>query len=108
VTKPALPYLPLTRPTIDEATIAGVCEVLRSGWLNLRAHVKALEAKLSEYFGGRPVRVFNSGTCTMEIALRIAGIGAGHEVVTTPCHGSPRATSFSKSELNRCSSISIQ
>jgi len=30
------------------------------------------------------VRVFNSGTCTMEIALRIAGIGAGHEVITTP------------------------
>jgi dTDP-4-amino-4,6-dideoxygalactose transaminase len=30
------------------------------------------------------VRVFNSGTCTMEIALRIAGIGPGHEVITTP------------------------
>jgi dTDP-4-amino-4,6-dideoxygalactose transaminase len=30
------------------------------------------------------VRVFNSGTCTMEIALRIAGVGAGHEVITTP------------------------
>jgi len=28
--------------------------------------------------------VFNSGTCTMEIALRIAGIGAGDEVITTP------------------------
>jgi len=30
------------------------------------------------------VRVFNSGTCTMEIALRIAGVGPGHEVITTP------------------------
>jgi dTDP-4-amino-4,6-dideoxygalactose transaminase len=46
--------------------------------------VQALEAQLSEYFGGRPVRTFNSGTCTMEIALRIAGIGAGDEVITTP------------------------
>ncbi|MBC7368808.1 MAG: DegT/DnrJ/EryC1/StrS aminotransferase family protein [Undibacterium sp.] len=81
---PALPYLPLTRPTIDEETIAGVCEVLRSGWITSGPNVKALEGKLSEYFGGRPVRVFNSGTCTMEIALRIAGIGAGHEVITTP------------------------
>jgi dTDP-4-amino-4,6-dideoxygalactose transaminase len=82
--QPTLPYLPLTRPTIDEETIAGVCEVLRSGWITSGPNVKALEGKLSEYFGGRPVRVFNSGTCTMEIALRIAGIGEGDEVITTP------------------------
>jgi dTDP-4-amino-4,6-dideoxygalactose transaminase len=77
-------YLPLTRPTIDDETIAGVAEVLRSGWITSGPKVKELEAKLSEYCGGRPVRVFNSGTCTMEIALRIAGIGPGHEVITTP------------------------
>lgn len=80
----ALPYLPFTRPTIDDATIQGVAEVLRSGWITSGPNVKAFEAKLSEHCGGRPVRAFNSGTCTMEIALRIAGIGAGHEVVTTP------------------------
>ena len=80
----AAPFLPLTRPTIDEETIAGVAEVLRSGWITSGPKVKELEAKLSEYVGGRPVRVFNSGTCTMEIALRIAGIGPGHEVITTP------------------------
>jgi dTDP-4-amino-4,6-dideoxygalactose transaminase len=78
------PYLPLTRPTIDEETIAGVADVLRSGWITSGPNVKALEAKLSDYCGGRPVRVFNSGTCTMEIALRIAGVGPGHEVITTP------------------------
>jgi dTDP-4-amino-4,6-dideoxygalactose transaminase len=74
----------MTRPTIDDATIAGVAEVLRSGWLTTGPNAKALEAKLSEHCGGRPVRVFNSGTCTMEIALRIAGVGPGHEVITTP------------------------
>ncbi len=78
------PFLPFTRPTIDDETIAGVCEVLRSGWITSGPQVKTFEAKLSEYFGGRPVRAFNSGTCTMEIALRIAGIGPGHEVITTP------------------------
>jgi dTDP-4-amino-4,6-dideoxygalactose transaminase len=79
-----LPFLPFSRPTIDEATIAAVGEVLRSGWITSGPKVAALEAKLSEYFGGRPVRTFNSGTCTMEIALRIAGIGPGDEVITTP------------------------
>jgi dTDP-4-amino-4,6-dideoxygalactose transaminase len=82
--KPAAPFLPMTRPTIDDETIAGVCEVLRSGWITSGPKVKEFEAKLSAYFGGRPVRAFNSGTCTMEIALRIAGIGPGHEVITTP------------------------
>jgi dTDP-4-amino-4,6-dideoxygalactose transaminase len=61
-----------------------VADVLRSGWLTSGPKVKELEARLSEYCGGRPVRVFNSGTCTMEIALRIAGVGAGDEVITTP------------------------
>ena len=82
--KPAIPFLPFTRPTIDDETIAGVVEVLRSGWITSGPKVKEFEAKLSEFFGGRPVRAFNSGTCTMEIALRIAGIGPGHEVITTP------------------------
>ncbi|MEO8196207.1 MAG: DegT/DnrJ/EryC1/StrS aminotransferase family protein [Thermoanaerobaculia bacterium] len=77
-------FLPFTRPTIDDATIAGVAEVLRSGWITSGPQVKAFEARLSDHFGGRPVRAFNSGTCTMEIALRIAGVGAGDEVITTP------------------------
>ncbi|MDO8813483.1 MAG: DegT/DnrJ/EryC1/StrS aminotransferase family protein, partial [Gallionella sp.] len=77
-------FLPFSRPTIDEATIASVAEVLRSGWITTGPKVQEFEKKLSEYFGGRPVRTFNSGTCTMEIALRIAGIGPGDEVITTP------------------------
>jgi dTDP-4-amino-4,6-dideoxygalactose transaminase len=77
-------YLPFTRPLIDEETIAGVADVLRSGWITSGPQVKALEAALSEYLGARPVRVFNSGTCTMQIALRIAGVAAGAEVITTP------------------------
>jgi dTDP-4-amino-4,6-dideoxygalactose transaminase len=82
--KAAQPFLPFTRPTIDEETIAGVAEVLRSGWITSGPKVKEFEARLSEFFGGRPVRAFNSGTCTMEIALRIAGVKAGDEVITTP------------------------
>ena len=77
-------FLPFTRPSIDEETIAGVAEVLRSGWISSGPQVKAFEAALSEYFGGRPVRTFNSGTATLEVALAVCGIGAGDEVVTTP------------------------
>jgi dTDP-4-amino-4,6-dideoxygalactose transaminase len=82
---PSSLFLPFSKPTIDEATIAAVADVLRSGWLTSNGpKVQAFESRLSDYFGGRPVRTFNSGTCTMEIALRIAGIGPGDEVITTP------------------------
>jgi dTDP-4-amino-4,6-dideoxygalactose transaminase len=82
---PALSHLPFTKPSIDEATIASVVDVLRSGWLTSNGpKVQAFEAQLSEFFGGRPIRTYNSGTSTMEIALRVAGIGPGDEVITTP------------------------
>ncbi len=77
-------FLPFTRPSIDEETIAAVAEVLRSGWLTTGPKAKEFEAQLSDYCGGRPVRVCNSGTVTMEIALRLAGIGPGGQVITTP------------------------
>lgn len=78
------PFLPITRPTIDEETIEGVCEVLRSGWITTGPKAKEFEAALSALFGGRPVRVFSSGTAALEIALRLAGVGPGDEVITTP------------------------
>ncbi|WP_040503369.1 DegT/DnrJ/EryC1/StrS family aminotransferase [Herbaspirillum lusitanum] len=82
--QPTLPFLPFSKPTIDEPTIAAVADVLRSGWITSGPKVQAFEKALSDYLDGRLVRTFNSGTCTMEIALRIAGAGAGDEVITTP------------------------
>jgi dTDP-4-amino-4,6-dideoxygalactose transaminase len=79
-----LPYLPFTRPSIDDATIAGVVEVLRSGWITSGPQVKAFEARLSERCGGRPVRALVSGTGALELALVLAGVGPGDEVITTP------------------------
>ncbi|TKC90194.1 DegT/DnrJ/EryC1/StrS aminotransferase family protein [Trinickia terrae] len=80
----SLPFLPFVRPEIDEETIQGVADVLRSGWITTGPQNQKFEAALSGYFGGRPVRAFNSGTATLEIGLRIAGVGPGDEVITTP------------------------
>ncbi len=77
-------FLPFTRPSIDEDTIAAVGEVLRSGWLTTGPRCAEFEQRLSALCGGRPVRVFSSGTAALEVALRLAGIGPGDEVVTTP------------------------
>lgn len=81
---PDAPFLPFTRPTIDSETIAEVGRVLASGWITSGPKVAAFEEALSVLFGGRPVRAFSNGTATMEVALRLAGIGPGDEVITTP------------------------
>jgi len=75
--------LPFTRPDIDEETIASVADVLRSGWLTTGPKCRELEAALSLRAGGRPVRLASSATAALEFALRIAGIQAGDEVITT-------------------------
>jgi len=76
------PHLPFARPTLDEATIADVAAVLRSGWITSGPKVKAFEAALAATVGGRPVRVASSATAALEIALQLAGIGPGDEVIT--------------------------
>ena len=74
--------LPFTRPTIDEATIADVVAVLRSGWIASGPKVQELERALSAYVGGgRHARVMTSATGGLEMALKAVGVGPGHEVI---------------------------
>jgi len=80
----SVPFLPFTRPAIDEETIAGVADVLRSGWITSGPRVKEFEAALSEHCGGRPVRALATGTAALEIGLKLAGVGPPDEVITTP------------------------
>ena len=75
-------YLPFTKPFLDEATIQGVAEVLRSGWLASGPNVAEFESKLSGYLGGRIAKSFTSATGALEVALEICGIGPGDEVIT--------------------------
>lgn len=77
-------FLPFTRPSIDEASISAVTDVLRSGWITTGPRAREFEAALSSFVGDRPVRVTSSATAALEFALRIAGIGPGDEVITCP------------------------
>jgi dTDP-4-amino-4,6-dideoxygalactose transaminase len=76
------PFLPFTRPTIDADSIAAVGDVFRSGQLASGPKVQAFEAALQTYLGGaRNVRVMTSATAGLEMALEVAGVGEGHEVI---------------------------
>jgi dTDP-4-amino-4,6-dideoxygalactose transaminase len=80
---PLVPYLPFARPSIDEESIAGVAEVLRSGWIASGPNVLKFEQALSAYHEGRPARVVTSATAALELALQVAGVGPGAEVITS-------------------------
>lgn len=75
-------FLPFTRPAIDEACIAAVADVFRSGQIASGPKVREFETALARYLGGgRHVRVLTSATAGLEIALEVAGIGPGDEVI---------------------------
>ena len=76
------PFLPFTRPSIDADSTLAVGDVLRSGQLASGPKVHAFEAALAGYLGGsRHLRVMTSATSGLEMALEVAGVGEGHEVV---------------------------
>jgi dTDP-4-amino-4,6-dideoxygalactose transaminase len=76
------PFLPFARPSIDAESIAAVADVFRSGQLASGPKVKAFEAALAAYLGsGRHVRVMTSATAGLEMALEVAGVGEGDEVI---------------------------
>jgi dTDP-4-amino-4,6-dideoxygalactose transaminase len=77
-----LPYLKFAGPVLDEATIAGVGDVLRSGWITSGPWVQEFERGLATFCGGRPVKAMTSATAAVEVALQLAGIGPGDEVIT--------------------------
>jgi len=74
--------LKFASPLLDEETIAAAAEVLRSGQITSGPWVTRFEAELSAFCGGRPVRALTSATAAVEVALQLAGVGAGDEVIT--------------------------
>jgi dTDP-4-amino-4,6-dideoxygalactose transaminase len=74
--------LKFASPSLDEETIEGVAEVLRSGHITSGPWVERFEQALSRFCDGRPVRVLTSATAAVEVALQLAGIGPGDEVIT--------------------------
>ncbi len=76
-------YLPFARPTLDDWMIAEVSDTLRSHWIASGPKVQAFEQALSDYLGGRPVRVMTSATAAMELAFDIIGLKPGDEVITS-------------------------
>jgi perosamine synthetase len=76
--------IPLSRPYLDEREAKLVLEVLRSRHLSLGSYVPRFEGMLAERVGAPYAAAVSSGTTGLHLACRIAGIGPGDEVITSP------------------------
>ena len=74
--------IPVARPDIDDAEIAAVTEVLRSGMLAGGKRVAVLEARWAEFIGVRHAIAVSNGTVAEMCIFAGLGLGAGDEVIT--------------------------
>lgn len=74
-------FLPFHRPSIGEAEIAAVTEVLRSGWLTTGPRTREFEEAFASFVGAPYAVALNSGTAALHLALEACGVRAGDEVI---------------------------
>ncbi len=75
--------IPFSPPDITEEEIREVADTLRSGWITTGPRTKEFEKKIAEYCHTEKAVCLNSDTASMEMTLRLFGIGPGDEVITT-------------------------
>src|SRR5581483_11382714 len=74
----------LSAPWIDERDEELVLEVLRSGRLSLGPTGPRFEELLAETVGAAHCAAVSSGTAGLHLCMRLAGVGPGDEVITSP------------------------
>jgi perosamine synthetase len=86
--------IPLARPYFDEREEELVLEVLRSGRLSLGPTIDRFEALIAERVGAPYAAAVSSGTSGLHLLVRIAGVGPGDEVITSPLSFAASANCF--------------
>jgi len=66
-----------------ESALANIKEVFESGYVNEGKQVTLLTSKLSDYFGTQNIILLNSCTSAITLALTLAGVKQGDDVITT-------------------------
>ena len=74
----------LSAPWIDERDEELVLEVLRSGWLSLGPVGPKFESLLGDAVGAPYCAAVSSGTAGLHLCMRLADVGPGDEVITSP------------------------
>lgn len=75
--------VPFSPPDITEEEIAEVADTLRSGWITTGPKTKRFENEIAAYCHTAKAACLNSATASLELSLRILGVGPGDEVITS-------------------------
>ena len=73
--------IPFSPPDITQAEIDEVVDTLRSGWITTGPKSKQFEREIAAYCGMDTAVCLNSATASLELTLRVLGIGPGDEVI---------------------------
>lgn len=75
--------IPFSPPDITESEVYLVSEALRSGWITTGPKTKEFERLIAMCCQTDQAVCLNSATACMELILRVLGVGAGDEVITS-------------------------
>ena len=75
-------FIPVAEPSLGEREVELVADAVRSGWVSsIGEYVTMFEDKLAERCGVAHAVVTSNGTTALHLALAVAGIGSGDEVI---------------------------
>lgn len=77
--------IPMFKPLIEKEEIDASREALEMGWLGMGSYVSSFEQKILEIIGptDRHVAAVSTGTAGLHVALLIAGVEPGDEVIVS-------------------------
>jgi dTDP-4-amino-4,6-dideoxygalactose transaminase len=77
-------FIPLSKPSFDEAEEQALLEVLRSGWITSGPQTAQFESEFAKYVGAKHAIALTSCTAAFHLCLLALNLREGDEVITTP------------------------
>ncbi len=75
--------IPLFKVFLPESVMEPLRKVLLSGYIGEGPQVEEFERQLGSWFDNNNVLALNNGTAALQLALRLANVGYGDEVIST-------------------------